>query len=241
MLRITHKQAPPRPTPVQPMSARSVQGLGDAACGVTTDTKYSEEYVRPIAASYETDGSVFLLWERRAKYSDRGDGRTHSEDVCGVTYLKKDADGMASVIATFRQPSPVRLLCPASCAACGRLLGAACGLAARALRCVLLLDAARRNVACFAGSPRRASAQPLHPLRGVATSRFSATTAPPPPPGPPAVRPSSMLIEHCTPTAQRIAHVLATAPHAVHLTPLRQPRSAPAALTPPQSTCQPPA
>lgn len=87
-----------------------LQGLSNAACGITTETKYSEEYVRPIAASYETDGSVFLLWERLAKYSDLGDGKTHKEDICGVTYVRKNKDNKASVIATFRQPSPVCVL-----------------------------------------------------------------------------------------------------------------------------------
>ena len=86
----------------------TLQGLSDAVCGVDTDTKYAEEHVRPIAASYETDGSVFLLWERKAKYSDSSDGKQHSEDICGVTYVKKNNDGNASVIATFRQPTPVR-------------------------------------------------------------------------------------------------------------------------------------
>lgn len=55
---------------------------------------------------------MFLLWERKAEYS-RGDTK-HSEDICGVTYVKMSHDGKASAIATFRQPSPVRpdvLLC----------------------------------------------------------------------------------------------------------------------------------
>jgi hypothetical protein len=65
--------------------------------------------VRPIAASYETDGSVFLLWERKANYSDVGNGQQHNEDICGVTYVKKNTESKATVIATFRQPSPV---CP---------------------------------------------------------------------------------------------------------------------------------
>ena len=84
-----------------------MQGLSDAVCGVTTDTAYAEEFVRPIVASYETDGSVFLLWERKAAYT-AADGSKHKEDICGVTYVKKEASGKASVIATFRQPSPVR-------------------------------------------------------------------------------------------------------------------------------------
>eukprot|EP00892_Ulva_mutabilis_P002055 jgi/Ulvmu1/11850/UM081_0008.1 len=79
-------------------------GISHAECGIVTDTKYAEESVRPIAASYETDGSVFLLWERKAEYS-RGDTK-HSEDICGVTYVKMSTDGKASLIATFRQPSP---------------------------------------------------------------------------------------------------------------------------------------
>ena len=86
-----------------------MQGISHAECGIVTDTKYAEESVRPIAASYETDGSVFLLWERKAEYS-RGDTK-HSEDICGVTYVKMATDGKASVIATFRQPSPVRSHC----------------------------------------------------------------------------------------------------------------------------------
>lgn len=61
--------------------------------------------MHPIAASYEQDGSVFLLWERKAEYS-RGSTK-HMEDICGVTYVKMEA-GKASVIATFRQPSAVR-------------------------------------------------------------------------------------------------------------------------------------
>ena len=72
--------------------------------------------MRPIAASYETDGSVFLLWERKAKYSDSSDGKQHSEDICGVTYVKKNNDGNASVIATFRQPTPVRASLSGVCA-----------------------------------------------------------------------------------------------------------------------------
>jgi hypothetical protein len=83
----------------------ALQGLSHAVCGVATDTKYAEEYVRPIAASYEADGSVFLLWERKAQYAREGE--KHSEDICGVTYVKKDTEHKASVIATFRQPSPV--------------------------------------------------------------------------------------------------------------------------------------
>lgn len=80
------------------------KGISHAECGIVTDTKYAEESVRPIAASYETDGSVFLLWERKAEFS-RGETK-HSEDICGVTYVKMSTDGKASVIATFRQPSP---------------------------------------------------------------------------------------------------------------------------------------
>jgi uncharacterized radical SAM superfamily Fe-S cluster-containing enzyme len=88
-----------------------LQGLSDAVCGVDTHTKYEDEHVRPIAASYETDGSVFLLWERRAKYAGSRDGQQHNEDICGTTYVKKaqGADSKASIIATFRQPTPVRI------------------------------------------------------------------------------------------------------------------------------------
>lgn len=82
-----------------------MQGISHAECGVVTDTTYAEEYVHPIAAAFDDDGSVFLLWERKAEYS-RGSTK-HMEDICGVTYVKME-DGKASVIATFRQPSAVR-------------------------------------------------------------------------------------------------------------------------------------
>eukprot|EP00892_Ulva_mutabilis_P001900 jgi/Ulvmu1/11710/UM008_0121.1 len=84
-------------------------GISHAECGIVTDTSYAEEYVNPIAASYADDGSLFLLWERKAEFS-RGSTK-HTEDICGVTYIKM-SDGNASVIATFRQPSPEEL---ASC------------------------------------------------------------------------------------------------------------------------------
>lgn len=84
----------------------ALQGLSDAICGVDSQTKYTQEHIRPLAAAYETDGSVFLLWERKASYADNGNSMT--EDICGATYVKKDKRGHASVIATFRQPTPVR-------------------------------------------------------------------------------------------------------------------------------------
>ena len=75
-------------------------------------TKYDQEHIRPLAAAYETDGSVFLLWERKASYTESGNGMT--EDISGATYVKQNKDGQATVIATFRQPTPV---CLAACLA----------------------------------------------------------------------------------------------------------------------------
>jgi hypothetical protein len=81
-----------------------MQGISLAECGVLVGTDYSTEEVQPIAGSFEEDGSGFLLWERKASYAV--DGKEHLEDVCGVTYVQIE-DGSATIIATFRQPTPV--------------------------------------------------------------------------------------------------------------------------------------
>lgn len=46
----------------------------------------------------------FLLWERKAWYEESGEQK--SEDVCGCSYIQME-DGEATIIATFRQPTPV--------------------------------------------------------------------------------------------------------------------------------------
>lgn len=69
-----------------------------------TSTEYSGEDVNILAGQMERDGSGFLLWERHASYT-LGDER-HYEDVCGCSYLQMDK-GEATIIATFRQPTPV--------------------------------------------------------------------------------------------------------------------------------------
>lgn len=81
-----------------------MQGLEDAECGVFTSTEYSGEDVNVLAGQIESDGSGFLLWERNASYMV--DERQHFEDVCGCSYIQMDK-GEATIIATFRQPTPV--------------------------------------------------------------------------------------------------------------------------------------
>lgn len=84
-----------------------MQGISHASCGITTQTAYSDEQVTPIAAASDA-GSTFLLWEREAHYNGSRDAKPHTEKICGVSYMKKDDAGKATVIATFRQPSQVR-------------------------------------------------------------------------------------------------------------------------------------
>jgi hypothetical protein len=72
---------------------------------VGTSTKYSAEDVKVLAGQMDADGSGFLLWERNASYMK--DDKEHFEDVCGCSYVQMEA-GEATIIATFRQPTPVR-------------------------------------------------------------------------------------------------------------------------------------
>eukprot|EP01025_Chloroclados_australasicus_P019439 TRINITY_DN20602_c0_g1_i1.p2 TRINITY_DN20602_c0_g1~~TRINITY_DN20602_c0_g1_i1.p2 ORF type:complete len:146 (-),score=17.87 TRINITY_DN20602_c0_g1_i1:41-478(-) len=80
---------------------RRTLGIEHAACGVSTQTKYTDEDVRPLAAGYGDDGSLFLLWERKANYTDSG-AAPHVEDICGCTYVKMSTLEKVSVISLGR-------------------------------------------------------------------------------------------------------------------------------------------